>query len=121
MQLDAADSLAMANKRIANILRTTEDESADHVDPGLFEHDEEQRLHAAIESISVSHADRIAERDYESVLKGLAGLKNPVDNFFDGVMVMADDAKQRKNRLTQLRRLRHFFLDVADLSCIPQA
>jgi len=125
MQLDAADSLAMANKRIANILRTAEDaspdESTDTVDPQLFEHDEEQRLHAAIESISASHASKLAERDYETVLKGLAELKTPVDDFFDGVMVMAEDSAKRKNRLSQLRRLRHFFLDVADLSCIPQA
>ena len=125
MQLDAADSLAMANKRIANILRSAEDASSDEsnktVDPELFQHDEEQRLHAAIESISASHASKLAERDYETVLRGLAELKTPVDDFFDGVMVMDDDSAQRNNRLTQLRRLRHFFLDVADLSCIPQA
>lgn len=124
MQLDAAESLAMANKRIANILRSADEpaaaDSSSAVDPGLFEKDEEQQLHAAIEAITTVHSDRLAQRDYGAVLEGLAALKAPVDDFFDAVMVMTDDSAQRQNRLTQLRRLRHFFLDVADLSCIPQ-
>ncbi|MGI9391219.1 MAG: glycine--tRNA ligase subunit beta [Boseongicola sp.] len=125
MQMDAAESLAMANKRIANILRSAdqpiENEGPSTVDPNLFEHGEEQRLHTAIEAITTVHAKKLAARDYAEVLEGLATLKAPVDDFFDAVMVMADDPAQRQNRLTQLRRLRHFFLDVADLSCIPQS
>jgi glycyl-tRNA synthetase beta chain len=125
MQMDAAPSLAMANKRIANILRSAEvgaDGVEQHaVDPKLFANDQEQRLHAAIASIETAHTDKLERRDYAAVLEGLVTLKAPVDDFFDAVMVMADDPAQRNNRLTQLRRLRHFFLDVADLSCIPQS
>ena len=57
--------------------------------------------------------------DYEGALERLASLREPVDAFFDGVMVMTDDADQQRNRLALLSELRARFLDVADLSCIP--
>ena len=61
----------------------------------------------------------IAKRDYRSILQRLAALKDPVDQYFDAVMVMADDEQLKQNRLATLSRLRQLFLDVADLSCIP--
>jgi glycyl-tRNA synthetase beta chain len=121
MRLDAAQSLAMANKRIANILKSASDEATHEVDPGLFEADEERRLHSAVAGITAAHHDGLANRDYQRVLEGLADLKEPVDAFFDAVMVIADDLDQRRNRLSLLRQLRQLFLDVADLSCIPSA
>lgn len=115
--LPEAESLAVANKRIANILRTAG--ADDHVvDPAGFEAAEERALHAAIESVTSSHRQHLARRDYRQALLGLATLKSPVDDFFAAVMVMAEDEALRKNRLAQLRRLRGMFLEVADLSCL---
>ena len=121
MNLDAAASLTLANKRIANILRSAAPEDIGAVDPALFEAEEERVLHAAVEGLRTKHAEGLARRDYASVLEGLAGLREPVDTFFDAVLVMTDDQAQRRNRLSQLNRLRMLFLDVADLSLIPSA
>lgn len=117
MGLPEADSLAVANKRIANILKTAA-ASDEPVDPAAFEAPEEAALHAVIEGVAAAHRAHIARRDYRQALHGLAALKAPVDAFFDGVMVMAEDPKQRQNRIAQLRRLREMFMDVADLSCL---
>jgi glycyl-tRNA synthetase beta chain len=119
MRLDAAESLAMANKRIANILKSASDEADYEIDPGLFEADEERQLYAAVSTLANAHRDGLNSRDYKGVLEGLATLKDPVDRFFDAVMVMADEVDKRRNRLSLLRQLRQLFLDVADLSCIP--
>jgi len=118
--LPEAESLAVANKRIANILRTAG--AGDHqVDPAVFDAAEEHALHAAIETVGTSHRQHLARRDYRQALQGLAALKGPVDAFFEAVMVMADVPAVRNNRLAQLRRLRELFLDVADLSCLSTA
>jgi glycyl-tRNA synthetase beta chain len=121
MALDAAESLASANKRIANILKSSEGEpdGNDKSDPSLFETDQEHTLFAAINNISESHQADINARDYASILSRLAALKEPVDEYFDAVLVMADDQRLRQNRLTTLSQLRRLFLDVADISCIP--
>lgn len=119
LQLPEADSLALANKRIANILRGADEQAPDAVRPELFEAAEESELHEAVAHILGTHADRLERRDYAAVLTELAALRAPVDAFFDGVMVMADDDAVRGNRLALLKRLRHLFLDVADLSLIP--
>ena len=112
-----AEGLAVANKRIANILRAagTGDQG---VNPALFEAPEESALYAAIEKVSDAHRQHLARRDYRQALLGLAALKVPVDAFFEAVLVMADAPAVRNNRLAQLRRLRELFLDVADLSCL---
>ena len=115
--LPQAESLAVANKRIANILRTAA--AGDHrVDPALFEAPEERALHTAIDRVGDMHRQHLARRDYRQALQGLAALKLPVDAFFEAVLVMADNPSLRNNRLAQLRRLRELFLDVADLSCL---
>ena len=119
LQLPAADSLALANKRIANILRGADQQAPDAVRPELFEAAEETALHEAVAHIMGSHAERLERRDYSAVLTELAALRAPVDAFFDAVMVMADDTALRENRLALLNRLRQLFLDVADLSLIP--
>ncbi|MEO7386200.1 MAG: glycine--tRNA ligase subunit beta [Gammaproteobacteria bacterium] len=116
--LPEAESLAVANKRIANILRTAAAAGDHRVNPSLFEADEERALHAAIEKVGDSHRQHLARRDYRQALQGLAALKPPVDAFFEAVLVMADQPTVRNNRLAQLRRLRELFLDVADLSCL---
>ena len=118
LALDAAESLAAANKRIANILRGTDEHETD-LDPTLFAEDAEKQLHTVVDQLAATQAERVAARDYRGVLLALAGLREPVDRFFDDVMVMVEDDKLRRNRLALLRRLRDLFLDVADLSVIP--
>lgn len=118
MALPEAESLAQANKRIANILRTGEEGTAT-VDPALFEMAEERALHEAVNRVTGTHRAHLAQRDYPSALRDLSALKAPVDAFFDAVLVMTDDQPRRRNRLALLQGLRALFLDVADLSCIP--
>lgn len=115
--LAEAESLAVANKRIANILRTAE--AGDHrVDPALFEAPEELALQTAIDKVGDAHRHYLDRRDYRQALQALAALRLPVDDFFAAVLVMAPSPALRNNRLAQLRRLRGLFLDVADLSCL---
>lgn len=119
MTLDSALSLAAANKRIANILKKAGDVSQQQVLTELFEQPEEAALHQAVTSILPGLQADLSTRRYANALQRLAGLRNPVDTYFDKVMVMADDSRLRNNRLAQLRHLRELFLDVADLSFIP--
>jgi glycyl-tRNA synthetase beta chain len=113
-----AQSLAVANKRIANILKGARDAIPERVDPALFEFAEERRLHDAVEALGRGHAAGLKSRAYGDVLKALATLREPVDAFFTAVMVMAEDGGKRRNRLALLQQLRRLFLDVADLSCL---
>ncbi len=113
-----AEALAAANKRIANILRQVPGEHPVKVDAGLLEAGAEQDLHAAIQSTVAAAAPLITARDYVGLLRLLAGLREPVDRFFDGVMVMAEDAGKRHNRLAMLGTLRALFLRVADVSLL---
>ena len=119
MQHDAAASLASANKRIANILKSAGADQDHRVDPALLEAAEEKSLYAALQDLSQAHAENLERRDYEATLEQLAALREPVDAFFDGVMVMTDDMSLQRNRVALLTELRQRFLDVADLSCIP--
>lgn len=120
MQLPEAESLAVANKRIANILRTANNEVG-VVDPSLFSFSEEVVLHQSVEKAAAAHTRHLHRRDYQRALCALADLRTPVDDYFSAVLVMADDAAVRNNRLAQLRRLQQLFLDVADLSCLTIA
>jgi len=115
-RLDQAESLAAANKRIANILRKAGDSEGLKVKVGLFELDAETALHNALENARDKVAPMLEERRYAELLNELADLREPVDRFFDDVMVMADDDAVRNNRLALLGELRALFLDVADIS-----
>jgi glycyl-tRNA synthetase beta chain len=121
MQHDAADSLAAANKRIANILKSADTGDDLQINTALLQEPAEQALYAALQELTPAHATSLEERDYEQVLTRLATLREPVDAFFDGVMVMDKDADLQRNRIALLTELRQRFLDVADLSCIPSA
>ena len=121
MQHDAADSLAAANKRIANILKSADTGGDLQINTALLQEPAEQALYAALQELTPAHAKSLEERDYEQALTRLATLREPVDAFFDGVMVMAKDADLQRNRIALLTELRQRFLDVADLSCIPSA
>ena len=113
---DEAASLAEANKRIRNILRKAGDAVAAEPDPALFADDAERDLAGAVAGLDEAIESLVAERDYAGALSRLAALAGPLDRFFDGVMVMADDHALRANRIALLGRARGLFLRVADLS-----
>ncbi len=102
------ESLAVAFKRARNIL--DKDAPAAAVDPTLFDHDAERELHAAVVALA-GGGGGYAER-----LVALRGLRAPVDRFFDQVLVMAEDARVRGNRLALLRETLGLFYRIADLS-----
>jgi glycyl-tRNA synthetase beta chain len=111
--LPEAPALAAANKRIRNILRKNEGAVPEQVSPALLTEPAEQALHAALAEAIADTDPLLAGRDYLGVLRRLARLRAPVDAFFDGVLVMAEDAAVRGNRLALLRRLADRFATVA--------
>ncbi len=113
---DAAESLAAANKRIANILRKADIERPGETRAELFEEDAEQALHHALTETAKNVRPMIAAGAYTEALEALAELRAPVDRYFDEVMVMTDDEQVRNNRLALLGELRALFLNVADIS-----
>lgn len=115
-QLPEAEALAAANKRIRNILRKAEETPPDTIDASLFEGEEEKQLSEQIALKGQQVNSGLDDLDYEGVLVSLAELRQPVDQFFDRVMVMAEDASVRRNRLALLNRLSALFLGVADIS-----
>ncbi len=115
-ELPEADSLAAANKRIANILKKSDRHEAVNVDAGLLRLPAEQALHAALSAVSGDVAPLLEQGDYTSTLKTLARLRDPVDTFFDDVMVMDEDEQLRNNRIALLIHLQGLFLRVADIS-----
>jgi len=114
--LEPAASLAAANKRIANILRHAGDQGASGVREKLLTDPAEVALWSALETVRSSIGPLVEGRDYIGALSMLARLRGPVDTFFDDVMVMADDARTRNNRLALLGELRALFLNIADIS-----
>jgi glycyl-tRNA synthetase beta chain len=113
--LPEAPALAAANKRIGNILKKAERADA-HVNPALLKEDAEKALFAATERIAPQAGAQFEAGDYTGSLQTLAALRAPVDAFFDGVMVNAEDADLRLNRLGLLATLHHAMNRVADLS-----
>lgn len=108
--------LAAANKRIANILRQAGGAPDGKVDTALLQDPAEKALHAVLDSGEVAWIEGLLEtRSYDAALKKLAALKDPVDAFFDGVMVMAEDPGVRANRLRLLARVQALFLHVGDI------
>ena len=113
--LPQAEALAAANKRITNILKKT-DVAIGTVQPQLLKEDAERALHQAVASSEPHVHDAFARGDFTTALKTLAGLREAVDTFFDGVMVMADDTALRVNRLALLGELHGLMNRVADIS-----
>jgi glycyl-tRNA synthetase beta chain len=121
LELDEAQSLATANKRIANILRQAEVSETSDIDQRLLEQGAERTLYDALVSAEATVRPLLDERDYTRALRELAALRQPVDAFFDDVMVMAEDEAVKSNRLALLAGLRTLFLDVADISRLSVA
>ena len=120
-KLPQSQALAAANKRIGNILRQAGGDIGTKIDPALLDAGAETDLHRAVEATAKTIAPLAAQGSYVDTLRELAGLREPVDRYFDAVMVMIDDAAKRANRLALLNRLRRMFLDVADISLLPGA
>ena len=114
-KLPEAASLAAANKRIGNILKKS-DVATSTIDTSLLVEPAERALHAAVVEARPVFERHVAAADYSGALASLAPLKTPVDAFFDGVMVNAEDAKLRANRLALLADLHALMNKVADLS-----
>ena len=113
--LPESSSLAAANKRITNILKKTDAEIG-NVHEALLHEDAEKSLFAAMIRVRPQVDAAFAARDFTGALKTLALLRDDVDAFFNGVMVMADDVKLRNNRLALLSQLHGMMNRVADIS-----
>lgn len=114
--LPEADALAAANKRVSNILKKVESPVAAKVNDALLQEAAEKSLAQALEKVK-PEADALFETgDYAASLQALAALKTPVDDFFDNVMVNADDPALKANRLGLLATLHQAMNRVADLS-----
>lgn len=119
LALPEAASLTAANKRISNILKKAEAGTAGSVDVGTLREPAEKALHEALAGMLSQVERSLGKRDYAAALAKLATLRPVVDAFFDGVMVNAEDANLRRNRLALLSQLRQQFARIADLSCLP--
>ena len=108
-------SLAAANKRITNILKKTDVAFGDVLE-NLLQEEAEKSLYAAVTRVRPQVDAAFAARDFAGALKTLAQLRDDVDAFFNGVMVMADDVALRNNRLALLSSLHAMMNRVADIS-----
>lgn len=115
-----AESLAAANKRIANILRkSAAGEVPTDIDVSMLRVDAEKTLHADITAVSAAVTADISARRYDEALAKLAALRPSIDAFFNDVMVNDPEAALRANRLALVSRVRNLFAGVADFSRLP--
>jgi glycyl-tRNA synthetase beta chain len=117
-QLPEAESLASANKRVANILKQAETrgEASVPAEVSLLKEKAERDLFTALKAASAHATPLFQQGDFAGYLKTFAALKSPVDAFFDSVMVMVEDSALRSNRLALLRDLRSEMNRIADIS-----
>lgn len=116
--MDSAASLAATNKRVGNILAKSDEEISGNLDETLLQEESETTLYHLVEQTESAVKPLIADGKYSDALTNLSELKEPVDAFFEHVMVNADDDKVRINRLNLLFRLRQLFLEIADISLL---
>ena len=113
---EQAESLIGANKRASNLLKQAEDLTLGEVTESRLSDPAEQTLYQAVVETEQTLEPLLAEARYSEALAELARLREPVDQFFEGVMVMADAPEIRANRLALLARLRGLIADIADLA-----
>jgi len=116
--LPEADTLAAANKRVGNILAKFDGQLLDNVDVSLLTEAQEKSLADTFTAINTVVSPLLADKNYQATLTELAKIKGPIDDFFDNVMVMADDESVKVNRLTLLNNIRNSFLEIADISVL---
>ena len=118
-QLDAAEALAAANKRVSNILAKNGGDTVEAtVNSDLLQQAEEKTLAQEVAAKQKTLEPLMANSDYSAALNELAGLRTAVDAFFDNVMVMADDDAVKNNRLALLKQLQGLFIGIADISVL---
>ena len=120
-KLPQAQALAAANKRVSNILAKQNAAPSTEINTALLQEDAEKTLAQAVSAKAALVAPLFAAREYTKALAALADLQQPVDAFFDSVMVMSDDPALQQNRLALLQQLRGLFLEVADISYLVPA
>jgi len=111
-------TLAAANKRVGNILAKFDGQLYANFDTTIASEEAEMALANTFSEIKTKVMPLQAARDYQAVLTELSKIKQPIDDFFDNVMVMADDEKVKTNRLTLLNEIRNSFLVIADISVL---
>ena len=117
-QLPEAAALAAVNKRVSNLLSKVEGTVSTHVEARYFDNACEFSLFSAIQKADEAVQPMAAARQYNEALTRLASLREPVDAFFEAVMINAEDPSVRANRYALLARLRGLFLGVADISLL---
>ena len=118
-QLPESAALASANKRVQNLLKKSEG-ALGNVDAALLQQDEEKALFAAVQDLQPKVQAALDAQDFAAALSALAAVKPQVDAFFDGVMVMADDAAVKQNRLNLLNVLSNLLNAVADIALLAE-
>ena len=114
--LDAAVTLAAANKRVGNILAKFEGQLYECFNLDLAQEAEEKELAQVFAEVNEQVKPLMTSKDYQGALTQLAQLKTPIDVFFDNVMVMSNDEAVKTNRLTLLNEIRNCFFEIADIS-----
>ena len=118
-KLPEAAALAAANKRVQNLLKKA-DVQLGAVQENLLQEDAERALFAATQALHPTVQAALAKHDFQAALTALAAVKPQVDAFFDNVMVMADDAAVKQNRLNLLNELSQLMNAVADISLLGE-
>ena len=114
MKKDASfEVLSASFKRVRNIVKDNSDTS---VDQNLFETDAEKQLWSAYQALELSTRKGLENKDYLGLLENMLQLKNPIDRYFDEVMVMAEDKELRRNRLNTMTAIGNLILEVGDIS-----
>ena len=119
MGSELAETLAAANKRVANILAKS-DAALGDIDTNLLSENAEKQLVQVLQSLSADIGTACATGQFASALEQLTRLRDPIDDFFDQVMVNAEDVALKRNRLAILKQLREQFLMVADLAVLAR-
>jgi glycyl-tRNA synthetase beta chain len=112
------EPLAVAFKRVVNIIKKVKGFKAKPIQENLFEHDSESALYSAYQAVKDKVSATLDKGDPGQALHEIASLRGPVDAFFDGVLVMAKETKIRNNRLSMLKHIADLFETIADFSKI---
>ena len=118
-KLPEAAALSAANKRVQNLLKKA-DAQLGAVNENLLQEDAERALFAATQALRPTVQNALAQHDFQAALTALSAVKPQVDAFFDNVMVMADDAAVKQNRLNLLNELSQLMNAVADISLLSE-
>ncbi len=110
------NALLLCYKRIVNILGKS---NFIEVNGSLFQEKEESDLFEAFKNIEESYNEKLNAGEYAGAIRGLYSLIDPINNFFDRVLIMSEDIKLRENRLALLNNLKRLFTNFADFSKLP--